>query len=73
MEAARAVEGWGGPRLLESYEIERKPVAAFNVSEAARNLARMLKPREEKPPQAIFAAGPRASARERLTATGTRA
>lgn len=52
------VEGWGGPRLLESYEIERKPVAAFNVSEAARNLARMLKPREERPPEAIFLNGP---------------
>lgn len=52
-----AVEGWGGPRLLESYEIERKPVATFNVSEAARNLARMLKPREERPPEAIFTQG----------------
>ena len=52
-----AVEGWGGPRLLESYEIERKPVATFNVSEAARNLARMLKPREERPPEVIFTQG----------------
>lgn len=52
-----AIAGWGGPRLLDSYEIERKPVAAFNVQEAARNLARMLKPREERPPEAIFAPG----------------
>ncbi|MBX9759382.1 MAG: FAD-dependent oxidoreductase [Beijerinckiaceae bacterium] len=53
-----AIKGWGGPRLLESYEIERKPVATFNVQEAARNLARMLKPREERPPEAIFIPGP---------------
>lgn len=53
-----AIAGWGGPRLLESYEAERKPVATFNVMEAARNLARMLKPREERPPEAIFTHGP---------------
>jgi hypothetical protein len=29
------IEGWGGPRLLDSYEIERKPVARRN---AFRNL-----------------------------------
>jgi 2-polyprenyl-6-methoxyphenol hydroxylase-like FAD-dependent oxidoreductase len=51
------IRGWGGPKLLESYEIERKPVAAFNVQEAARNLGRMLAPRNEAPPQAIFTAG----------------
>lgn len=53
-----ALAGWGGPRLLQSYEIERRPVATFNVMEAARNLARMLKPREERPPEAIFTPGP---------------
>jgi 2-polyprenyl-6-methoxyphenol hydroxylase-like FAD-dependent oxidoreductase len=26
------LEGWGGPHLLESYEIERKPVAVSSVS-----------------------------------------
>jgi 2-polyprenyl-6-methoxyphenol hydroxylase-like FAD-dependent oxidoreductase len=27
---AAAVRGWGGPRLLDSYEEERRPVALFN-------------------------------------------
>jgi 2-polyprenyl-6-methoxyphenol hydroxylase-like FAD-dependent oxidoreductase len=27
---AAAVNGWGGPRLLDSYEAERRPVAVFN-------------------------------------------
>ncbi|MEQ8348781.1 MAG: FAD-dependent monooxygenase [Sneathiellaceae bacterium] len=30
-------EGWGGKDLLDSYEAERKPVAARNVAEAASN------------------------------------
>lgn len=40
------VEGWGGEALLSSYEIERRPVAIRNVSEATNNLKLMLKPRE---------------------------
>ncbi len=35
---AAVLQGWGGPRLLASYEIERKPVALRNTS-AARALA----------------------------------
>ncbi|MEO8857445.1 MAG: FAD-dependent monooxygenase, partial [Burkholderiaceae bacterium] len=31
--------GWGGAQLLDSYEIERRPVAARNVDEAASNRA----------------------------------
>jgi hypothetical protein len=38
------LEGWGGPRLLESYTTERRPVAERNVKEASGNLARMLSP-----------------------------
>jgi len=34
---AAMVQGWGGPRLLESYEIERKPIAVRNTG-AARQL-----------------------------------
>jgi 2-polyprenyl-6-methoxyphenol hydroxylase-like FAD-dependent oxidoreductase len=34
---AAAVAGWGGPALLESYEIERKPVARRIVREATEN------------------------------------
>src|SRR5690606_27435279 len=39
---AATLDGWGGPALLQSYDIERRPVAARNVAEASRNLRRML-------------------------------
>lgn len=32
-----ALRGWAGPRLLDSYEIERKPVAARNISFSTQN------------------------------------
>ncbi len=51
-------EGWGGDNLLSTYEMERKPIAARNVQEAAHNLARMLASREQLPPAAIFQPGP---------------
>jgi 2-polyprenyl-6-methoxyphenol hydroxylase-like FAD-dependent oxidoreductase len=54
---AACVEGWGGPGLLASYEPERRPVAVRNVAEATGNLQRMLSPREQHPPAAIFEAG----------------
>lgn len=41
---AAVIEGWGGEALLDSYEIERRPVALRNVKEASRNLKRMLSP-----------------------------
>ena len=56
------IRGWGGPKLLESYEIERKPVAARNVKTAAENLARMLETRKRTPPGEIFEPGPQADA-----------
>lgn len=31
------LQGWGGPRLLDSYEIERRPIAFRNTAEAADN------------------------------------
>jgi 2-polyprenyl-6-methoxyphenol hydroxylase-like FAD-dependent oxidoreductase len=31
------IRGWGGPRLLESYESERKPVAARNIGFSTSN------------------------------------
>ncbi|MFM0234093.1 FAD-dependent oxidoreductase [Paraburkholderia sediminicola] len=34
---AAVLQGWGGPGLLDSYEIERKPVAQRNVDAAAIN------------------------------------
>lgn len=36
---AARVQGWGGSRLLDSYEIERRPIALRNTG-AARQLAR---------------------------------
>lgn len=38
---AAAVQGWGGPGLLASYETERKPIAHRNTA-AARELARSV-------------------------------
>jgi 2-polyprenyl-6-methoxyphenol hydroxylase-like FAD-dependent oxidoreductase len=32
---AAVLQGWGGPRLLDSYTIERRPIAMINVNEAA--------------------------------------
>ena len=32
---AAALQGWGGPHLLDSYTAERKPIAMINVNEAA--------------------------------------
>lgn len=52
-----AVRGWGGPKLLQSYGAERRPVALRNVKEATANLKRMMSTREKKPPKEIFEAG----------------
>ncbi len=38
---AALVQGWGGPRLAASYEIERKPIATRNTL-AGQNLARNI-------------------------------
>jgi len=34
---AAALNGWGGPALLDSYEIERRPVAVRNVARSERH------------------------------------
>ena len=34
---AAVLNGWGGPRLLDSYEIERRPVAQRNVARSDRH------------------------------------
>jgi 2-polyprenyl-6-methoxyphenol hydroxylase-like FAD-dependent oxidoreductase len=54
---AAAVQGWAGSDLLRSYEIERRPVAVRNVTEASSNLGRMLSTRQRQPPPEIFHAG----------------
>lgn len=35
------LQGWGGPALLDSFEIERRPVGFRNTAEAARNYKEM--------------------------------
>ena len=37
---AAVLEGWGGGALLDSYEADRRPVAARNVAEATANFRR---------------------------------
>jgi 2-polyprenyl-6-methoxyphenol hydroxylase-like FAD-dependent oxidoreductase len=37
---AGLVQGWGGPRLIDSYEAERRPVAACIVKQATDNFMR---------------------------------
>jgi 2-polyprenyl-6-methoxyphenol hydroxylase-like FAD-dependent oxidoreductase len=34
-----AVAGWAGPRLLDSYEAERRPIGVRNIEEARANMA----------------------------------
>ncbi len=60
-----AIKGWAGPRLLESYEIERRPVGIRNVNEATGNLKRMLAPRDSRPSPTVFEPGPAGDAARR--------
>jgi 2-polyprenyl-6-methoxyphenol hydroxylase-like FAD-dependent oxidoreductase len=39
---AAVLEGWGEDGLLDSYTVERQPIATRNVTEASGNLRRML-------------------------------
>jgi 2-polyprenyl-6-methoxyphenol hydroxylase-like FAD-dependent oxidoreductase len=52
------IKGWGGPELLRSYGIERKPVAERAVKEASGNLGRMLAARRKGPSEIAFQPGP---------------
>jgi hypothetical protein len=53
------LKGWGGPNLLASYELERKPVAVRNIKASTDNLERMLAPRTtHKPTPEMFQPGP---------------
>lgn len=40
---AATLGGWAGPHLLDSYTVERRPVALRGVEEANRNLVRAMK------------------------------
>ena len=46
---AAYLQGWGGEALLESYDLERRPVAVRNVNEATKNfnLRSFAEPRAE--------------------------
>lgn len=39
---AAKLQGWAGERLLDSYELERRPIAVRNLEEANANLERTL-------------------------------
>jgi 2-polyprenyl-6-methoxyphenol hydroxylase-like FAD-dependent oxidoreductase len=52
------LKGWGGERLLASYELEQRPVGLRNVAEATDNLMRMLNPRVSQPPKEMFEDSP---------------
>ena len=41
---AAMIQGWGGPRLLDSYEIERKPVALRNAASSTSNFKVLTSP-----------------------------
>ncbi|MDQ2733397.1 MAG: FAD-dependent oxidoreductase [Pseudomonadota bacterium] len=53
---AATLGGSAGSHLLRTYELEQRPVAIRNVSEAGDNLRRMLSPRIVKPDPAVFEA-----------------
>jgi 2-polyprenyl-6-methoxyphenol hydroxylase-like FAD-dependent oxidoreductase len=38
---AATLAGWGGPRLLESYDLERRPIGVSAVREGAQNFAKL--------------------------------
>jgi 2-polyprenyl-6-methoxyphenol hydroxylase-like FAD-dependent oxidoreductase len=58
---AAMLDGWGGAKLMDSYEAERRPVALRNIREATANLERMISPRERLSPL-VFQAGPEGDA-----------
>ena len=53
---AGMLQGWGGARLMDSYEAERRPVALRNVAEASENLRRMISTRKHLSPD-VFVKG----------------
>ena len=59
---AARVQGWGGGKLLATYDTEQRPVGQRNVSEATGNLQRMLSPRISQPDAKVFAPGPEGDA-----------
>lgn len=58
---AGVLQGWGGPDLLASYEIERKPIAVRNSVISANNSDKIDMVMDETPPE-IEEASPRGEA-----------
>ncbi|MGD9921779.1 MAG: FAD-dependent monooxygenase [Pseudorhodoplanes sp.] len=56
---AAVLQGWGGPRLLDTYEIERKPIGLRNTG-ASRKYASMM--HDAVVPEHIEADGPKGDA-----------
>jgi hypothetical protein len=42
-ESAATLQGWGGPKLLQSYETERRPIGAINVKASGGGTAGRMK------------------------------
>ena len=61
---AAVLQGWGGPRLLDSYECERRPVHMHVLQEAAGNHARISNNLVEKDIEADTSEG--LAARQRV-------
>jgi 2-polyprenyl-6-methoxyphenol hydroxylase-like FAD-dependent oxidoreductase len=62
---AAVLQGWGGPELLQTYEIERRPVALRNIKEASENLKRMISPRQALSAR-VFEPGPEGDAARKI-------
>lgn len=59
---AAVLNGWGGPALLDSYEIERRPVAERNVARSERHAGVHVEWRGRVDPALIDASGPQGEA-----------
>lgn len=66
---AAYLSGWGGEQLLDSYEAERRPVAAAAIAEAERNMA-VLTPELARPD--LDGDGPAADGARRAAADAVR-
>ncbi len=71
---AAMIEGWGDAALLDSYEIERRPVAKRNVDEATENMVRFIDGKDLAPIAEDSARGAalRAQVRAELLSTKTK-
>jgi 2-polyprenyl-6-methoxyphenol hydroxylase-like FAD-dependent oxidoreductase len=69
---AAVVQGWGGPKLLASYEAERRPIAERNVNEATKNVLNHQFDAPELLSDSAEGARQRREAGERITRDGAR-